>query len=254
MNKKVSILQFLVAGMLVFTMTMAFSQPVRASHTSVAIVAIPSESNAAVYSITRVYSEPDDASRVIDVLSPGTHFNILGFNASSSFIEIAKEGKSAASGWVASSLVSRNHLDSSALYVTKAYLQPSSTGLVASIITPGAGLQVLGHSVDGAWMAIENPLSIKTPIYWVASSDIRLPDVIAQTASLVTKFYLRPDTSSRITNVLPPSQNIALIGQIRSGGWYAVADIHTNKFFGWAQSNDLTGGMNKELLPVIPVR
>ncbi len=254
MNKKVSLLQFLVAGMLIITMTMAFSQPARASHTPVAIAAIPSESDAAVFSIARVYSEPDDASRVIDVLSPGAHFNILGFNTSGSFIEIAKEGGSAARGWVASSLVSRNLLDSSALYVTKAYLQPSSTGLVASIITPGAELQVLGHSVDGRWMAVENLTSMKTPIYWVASSDIRLPDVIAQTASLITKFYLRPDTSSRITNVLPPTQNIALIGRIRTGGWYAVADIHTNKFFGWAQSNDLTGGINKELLPVIPVR
>ena len=253
MNKKVNLLRFLVAGMLIITMTMAFSQPARASHTPVAIAAIPSESNAAVYSITRVYSEPDDASRVLDVLSPGTHFNILGFNASGSFIAIAKEGQSAASGWVASSLVSRNLLDSSALYVTKAYLQPSSIGLVASIITPGAELQVLGHSVDGAWMAIENPLSIKTPIYWVASSDIRLPDVIAETAS-VTKFYLTPDTSSRITNVLPPTQNIILIGRIPAGGWYAVADIHSNKFIGWAQSNDLTGGMNKELLPITPVR
>ncbi len=51
--------------------------------------------------------EPDDSSRVNDVLSPGTHFNILGFNASGSFIEIAKEGQSVASGWVTSSAVSR---------------------------------------------------------------------------------------------------------------------------------------------------
>jgi hypothetical protein len=253
MNKKVNLLHIIFAGMLVFTMTMAFSQPAKASHTPITIAVIPSESNAAVYSITRVYSEPDDTSRVIDVLSPGTHFNILGFNASSSFIEIAKEEQSAVSGWVASSLVSRNHLDSSTLYITKAYSQPSSTSTVTSIITPGTELQVLGHSVDGAWMAIENPLSIKTPIYWVDSSDIRLPGVTAQTATL-TKFYLKPDSSSSVTNVLPPTQNIILIGRIRTGGWYAVADIHSNKFFGWAQSNDLTGGMNKELLPVIPVR
>jgi hypothetical protein len=240
--------------MLIFTMTMAFFRPVKASHITDDIVVFSSTSSGEVNSITKVYTEPDDASYVVEVLSPGTHLNILGYNAGGTFIEIAKEGQPAANGWVALFLVSRNHLDSSALYVTKAYLQPGSTSPVASIITPGAELQVLGHSVDGAWMAIENPLSNKTPIYWVASSDIRLSDVIAQTASLITKFYLRPDTSSRITNVLPPTRNIVLIGRIRSGGWYAVADICTNKFFGWAQSNDLTGGMNKELLPITPVR
>lgn len=253
MNKKVTLFQILIAGMLIFTLSMAFTQPAKASHTPIAIVAIPSESNAEVYSITRVYLEPDDSSRVNDVLSPGTHFNILGFNASGSYTEIAKEGQSVASGWVTTSAVSLHHIDGLSRGVTQVYLQPSMTSIVASYITPGEDLQVLGHSLDGAWMAVENPSSMQTPIYWVASSDIRLPDVIAKTATL-TKFYIKPDTSSLITKVLPPTQQVILIARNSTSTWFAVADVHSNKFFGWAQSNDLTGGMNKELLPVIPLR
>ena len=253
MNKKVNLLQILIAGLFVFTLSLAFSQAAKASHTLITIVAIPSESNADVYSITRVFSEPDDSSRVVDVLSPGAHLNILGYNASGSFIEIAKEGQSLASGWVSASGVSRKLIDSSASYLTKAYLQPSSSSSVTGIITPGTEFQVLGHSVDGAWMAISNPSSLRVPLYWVATSDIKLPDVIAQTASL-TKFYLKPDTNSSITDVRPPTFQVISIGRNSTNDWYAVADIRSDKFIGWVQSNDLIGGMNKELLPVIPVR
>jgi hypothetical protein len=253
MNKKVSLLQFLVAGILIFTLSMAFSQTARASHTSVEIVAIPSESDGQANTLARVFSEPDDASSVIEVLSPGTHFNILGFNESGSYIQIAKEGQTNPSGWLAASVVSRNHLDSTSRSITKAYAQPSSTSQFTSIVTPGEQLQVLGHSIDGLWLAIENPGSFQTPIYWIAASEITLPDVTAKTSTL-TKLYLIADTSSRITNVLPPAMQVTLFGRNGTSSWFAVEDSASHKFIGWAQISDLNGGMNRELLPVLAGR
>jgi hypothetical protein len=240
-------------GLLIFTLSLVFSKSVKASHTPIDIVSIPSESSGAVYSITKVYSEPDDASRLVEVLSPGTHFNILGFTSSGAFIEIAKEGQSVPSGWVTASQVSFNHLDGTSRSLTQAYLLPSSTSQVASIVIPGEELQVLGHSVDGAWMAIDNLGSIKAPIYWVAASDIKLPDVIAQTVSL-TKFYMRPDSSSSVTDVLSPVNQVTLFGRNDTSSWFAVKDVLSNEFIGWAQSSDLGGGMNRELLPVLSMR
>jgi hypothetical protein len=253
MNKKVILSKLLVVGMFIFTLSVAFSQPVKASHIPVDIVAIPSESGAQVYSLTRVYSEPDDASRMVEVLSPGTHFNILGFTQDGSFIEIGKEGQSLPSGWVASSQVTRNHLDGTSLSLTQAYLLPSSSSKVATLVTPGTELQVLGHSVDGAWLAIDNPGSMKTPIYWIAASAVRLPEVIAQTSTL-TKAYISPDTSSRITNVLPPAQQVTLIGRNSTNSWFAVEGAHSSKYIGWVQSSDLDGGLNRELLPVLSMK
>ena len=106
MNKKVNLLQIIFAGMLVFTMVMAFSQPARANHLSDDIIEFSSANRGAVFSITRVYAQPNDPSRVVDVLSPGTHLNILGYNANGAFFEIAREGESVARGWVSSSSVS----------------------------------------------------------------------------------------------------------------------------------------------------
>lgn len=253
MNKKVNQLQFLIAGILIFTLSLAFSRPAKASHIPSTIVAMPSGSNGNVYSITRVYAEPDDASRVVDVLSPGTHFNILGFNTSGSYIQIATEGQSLASGWVTSSEVSRHLTSSTSRSLTMAYLEPNSKSQIASVFTPGEEVKVLGHSADGSFLAIKNANSVKNPVYWVATNDMKLSDVIAITATL-TKFYIKPDTSSRITNVLPPTQQVVLIGRYSTSGWYAVEDVRTNNFIGWALSNDLIGAIDRELLPVIPMR
>jgi hypothetical protein len=253
MNKKVSLLQFLVAGMLIFSLSLAFSQPAKAAHTPVTIVAIPSISNGKVYSIARVFSEPDDASRVVDVLSPGVHFNILGLNSSGSFIEISKDGQSVPSGWVSTSEVSRDLLGGISRSITQVYLEPSSDSQVVSIFTPGEDVKVLGHSQDGSFLAIMNASSVQRSIYWVASSDIKLPDVTAMTGSL-TKLYIKPDTSSRITSVLPPAQQVTLLGRNSASSWFAVEDPQSNKFIGWAQSSDLAGGMDQELLPVVPMR
>ena len=253
MNKKVSLLQLLVAGMLIFVLSLAFSQTARASHTPVEIVAIPSQSDGYSVTLAKVFSEPDDASRVVEVLSPGTHFNILGFNESGSYIEIAKEGQTVPSGWMSASVVSRNHLDSISRSLTQAYALPSSTSKFASIVIPGAGLQVLGHSVDGLWLAIENPSSLQTPIYWVAASEVSLPDVTAKT-STITKLYQLADTSSRITTVLAPAKQVTLFGRNGTSSWFAVEDGTSHKFIGWAQISDLDGGLNRELLPVLTER
>ena len=253
MNKKVNLSQILVFGMLIIALTLAFYQPAKASHTPIAIVAFPSVSIAGVYPVTRVYSEPDVASRVVDEMSLGAHFNILGLNASGSFIEIAKEGQSLPSGWVIASEVLRTQLVGTSRSRTQVHLSPSSASPIVSMVFHGTELKVLGHNVDGAWLAIENQGLMKTSIVWVNTSDIRLPDVVAQTSSL-TKFYLRPDTSSSIADVRSPAYQVILIGRDSTNNWYAVAEVRTGKFIGWAQSNDLTGGINKELLPVIPIR
>jgi hypothetical protein len=253
MNKKVNPLQFLLAGMLIFILSLAFSQPAKADHNQITIVAIPSESSAKVYSLTRVYSEPDDSSRVVDVLSPGTHFNILGLNTSGSFIEIAKEEQSMPAGWVTASEVTRNLISGTSQSFDLAYLEPSSMSQITTVVTPGEQVKVLGHSQDGSFLAITKAGSVPGAIAWVASSEIKLPDVTAMTASL-SKFYIKPDTSSSITSVLPPAIQVILVGRNSSSSWFAVEDVHSTKFIGWAQSSDLVGGINRELLPVLPMR
>lgn len=179
MFKKVNLSLFLVAGMLIFTLSLAFSQSAKAA---TPIVPILSEFNGAAYTLTRVYTGPDDTSRVIEVLSPGTHFNILGFDDSGKYIEIAKDGQALPIGWVTISEVLLNHLDGMSLSLTEAYSLPSSTSPVATIFSPGTELQVLGHSQDGSFLAIQDASAPQGFAYWVPASMVKLPDVIARTA------------------------------------------------------------------------
>jgi hypothetical protein len=253
MNKNISFKLFSIASLLVLIFSVRIVHPTTASISPISIMAVPGASDSVVYTITRVYQAPDDASRVIDVLSPGTHFNILGYNDSGTFIAVAKEGQSLTSGWIPTSQVTRAYLSGTSRSLSLGYLSPNSTSRIETVLTPGQEVKVLGHSPDGSWLAIENPTSLRTPLYWVARQDIGLPSVVAKTSSL-TMVYAKPTNGSLIMNVLIPTYQLVLIGRTSDNARYAAEDFISGKYIGWVMSSDLAGGSNRELLPVTPLK
>ena len=253
MNTKPVSIFLVVAGLLGAALLLASFQSARATHTAVAIVAYPAESVGQTRSLARVYMEPDDSSRLLEVVSPGKQIQILGLSENGAWVAIAKGDRAAMSGWVSKSNVSQGLIAGAARSLVKAYQQPDSTGEVVATFSPGTKLQVLGHNVDNTWIAIARPGSMGTTVNWVASSDLKMPDVHAATSAL-TRLYLRPDTSSQITNVLPPAQKVLLIGRNNAGNWFAAADLRGNKFIGWVQLGDLKADADKVTLPILPIK
>lgn len=250
MNRKLYSISSLVAGALAITMMVIFSQPAAATHSALAILSMPSESIGSTRTLARVYSEPDVASQVVNVLSPEKQVRILGLNEDGAWLGIGKEnGAAVLAGWIPVSDVRHNLVVGSSRSLVHTYQLPDSSGSVAGTLAPSVQVQVLGRSVDNAWIAIAHPGARSGMLRWVKANELKLPDVVAQTSAL-TKLYLKPDSSSRVTSVLPPAQSVILIGQNGDGSWFAVTSRQGNKFIGWAQSNDLTGGMDRVALPV----
>jgi hypothetical protein len=251
MNKDISFKLFSIASILALIFSVRIVNRTTMSASPISIMAVQGASDSVIYTITRVYQAPNDTSRVIEVLSPGTHFNIISYDASGTFIAVAKEGQDLTSGWIPTSQVVRTYISGTSSSLSIGYLSPNSTSRIETVLTPGQVVKVFGHNQDGSWLAVENPASVRNPFYWVARQDIRLPVVVAKTSSL-TMVYAKPISSSLITNVLFPTDPLVLIDRTSDDAWYAAEDISSGKFVGWLISSDLVGGINRELLPVIP--
>jgi hypothetical protein len=251
MNKDISFKLFSIASILALIFSVRIVNRTTMSASPISIMAVQGASDSVIYTITRVYQAPNDTSRVIEVLSPGTHFNIISYDASGTFIAVAKEGQDLTIGWIPTSQVARTYISGTSRSLSIGYLSPNTTSRIETVLTPGQVVKVFGHNQDGSWLAVENPASVRNPFYWVARQDIRLPVVVAKTSSL-TMVYAKPISSSLITNVLFPTDPLVLIDRTSDDAWYAAEDISSGKFVGWLISSDLVGGINRELLPVIP--
>jgi hypothetical protein len=251
MNKDISFKLFSIASILALIFSVRIVNRTTMSASPISIMAVQGASDSVIYTITRVYQAPNDTSRVIEVLSPGTHFNIISYDASGTFIAVAKEGQDLTIGWIPTSQVARTYISGTSRSLSIGYLSPNTTSRIETVLTPGQVVKVFGHNQDGSWLAVENPASVRNPFYWVARQDIRLPVVVAKTSSL-TMVYAKPISSSLITNVLFPTDPLVLIDRTSDDAWYAAEDISSGKFVGWLMSSDLVGGINRELLPVIP--
>lgn len=240
-----------MAGLLVLTLSLGIIQQAAAAQPAIDIIAVSNASNSSVYSVTRVYLEPSFTSRVVETLSPGAHINILGYNSSGTFTAIVKEGMSSISGWIVTSQVLRAYIDGTSLSLAIGYMAQNSASPVATVLTPGEMVKVIGHSVDGDWLAIANPVSVKNPIFWAPRYDIKLPAVVSRTLSL-TMVHASPTNDSKIINVLNPTYELSLISRTSDNAWYAVDDSSSGKYIGWVMSGDLVNGTNRELLPTIP--
>ena len=253
MDKKLFHSSVLVAGALVLILSVGYFQPATATHSAVSILAMPSESAGVTSTLAKVYAEPEDASQILDVLPPQKQVQILGLNESGAWIAIAQGNQSALAGWISASELKHDLVVGTTRTLVRTYQQPNSSSGIQSVLTPGIKVQVLGRSPDNAWVALSNAGSPGAMVQWVASSDIKLPDVIATTSNL-TKLYARPDSGSAISYVLPPAQKVVLMGRNSNGTWFAAADINSKKFIGWAQVSDLVGGIDRTVLPDLTVR
>jgi len=253
MNTKPISRSFLFAVGLVATLLVASFQPATATYTALSILAYPSEAKAETRSLARVYAEPNDASQLLNVLPPGAQIQILGLSENGAWIALANGSDNAIAGWLSIGDVKQNLIVGSARSLVRVHQQPGADSQVTSVLTPASKVQVLGHNPDNAWIAISRPSASGAAINWVSAGELKLPDVIAITSSLAM-FYLKPDASSRITNVLPPTQKVILIGRDHSGTWFAAADFMEGRFIGWARISDLIGGSNRTTLPMLPVR
>jgi len=251
MNTKPISIVFVVASILVGALLLASFQSATATHTAVAIVAYPAESVGQTRSLARVYMEPDDSSTLVQVMPPGKQVQVLGLSENGAWVAIAKDNQAAMGGWISKSNVNQGLIVGATRSLVKSYQQPDSSSVVAATFSPETKLEVLGHNADNTWIAIARPGSMGTTVNWVASGDLKMPDVLAATSSL-TRLYLRPDSKSQITNVLPPAQKVILIGRNNVGNWYAVADIRGSKFIGWVQLGDLKADNDKATLPILP--
>jgi len=249
--------------MLVIAFQLASYQPASATHSEIAILALPNAASGETQSLTRIYSEPEDTSQVINVLPPGTQVQILGLSESGSWIALAQSYPPFLIGWVSASDIKHDLTIGLTRSLVLTHQQPDSSSRVVSALPPAASVQVVGRSTDNAWIAISTPGFPQASITWVATSDLRLPGISASTMYL-TMFHLTPDESSRVTFVSAPSQNVAfvsastqivtLIGRNSAGTWFAAADMRTDQFIGWVQGSHLAGGMDRFMLPVLSDR
>ena len=253
MNKKLYPLSMLVLSILVIAFQLASYQPASAIHSEVAILALPSRSTGETQSLTVVYADPEVTSQMIDVLSQGTQVQILGFSESGAWIALARPYPPFLVGWTPASEVKHDLTVASTRSLVLTHQQPSSSSRVASVLSPGASVQVVGRSVDNSWVAISTPGFPRASITWVATSELQLPGVIASTMYL-SMFYLIPDDSSRVTFVSAPTHNVALIGRNTAGTWFAATDMRTDQFIGWVQGSHLDGATNRSLLPILSDR
>jgi hypothetical protein len=175
MNKKLYPLSFLALGILVIAFQLASYQPASANHSEIAILSMPSRSAGETQYSTMVYSEPEDTSQVINVLSPGTQVQILGLSESGAWIALAQSYPPFLVGWIPASDVKSDVMVGSTRSLVLTHQQPDSSSRIVSVLSPGASVQVVGRSVDNSWIAISTPGYPRASITWVAISELRLP-------------------------------------------------------------------------------
>lgn len=253
MNTKPYHAPLIVTVLLMIALFLASVQVASANHTAVPVLAYAAESSGETNSLTKVYLEPTEGSQLIDILPPGQQIQILGLSENGAWIAMGKKDQSALAGWVSGSNVNENLIIGSTRSLVQMYGQPGSFSKVDNVLPPGAKVLVLGHSPDNAWIAIAHPGGAQATINWVEASSLKLPDVFATTSSL-TMLYLKPDSKSKITTVLPPAQKVLLTGRNSQSTWFAVTDIQEKRFIGWAQGSDLNANSDRATLPVIPAQ
>ena len=250
MNGKLYSLLYVLAAAFLIALMAGYFQQAAPIHPAIAILSMPSESVGTTRSLARVYAEPNDSSQVVNVIPPEKQVHILGLNDTGAFIGISREDEATLAGWISTSEVKHNLVVATTCTLVKEYQRPDSSSPVTGTLSPAAEVQVLGRNSDNTFIAIAQPGAKTASVRWVKTSELSLPDVVAKTSTL-TRLYQKPDSGSRVASVLPPAQSVILIGRSNDGTWFAVASLPGKKFIGWAQSNDLSGGMDRKVLPVL---
>jgi hypothetical protein len=176
MNHKSFYPSFLLAGALVIGLFLAIFQTASATHQAVGILAMPSESAGATLSLAKVYSEPDDASQLLELFPPGKQMSILGLDESGYYVGISKLGQSNLGGWMSRSDVKYNLVQAKATRLARVFQQPNVDSAVIFALSPGQTVSAVGQSAEDQSMIAVNFLSGgKTALGWVMADDLSLP-------------------------------------------------------------------------------
>lgn len=245
---------------------------------SVPVVDVGLIGQATVGSVVRAGPGPQAAR--LATLPRGSQFYILGTNADGSWLNILYR---LGEGWIATVNTDQVGLTAPSTPSAGALrAELPRTGIAQAIVNTGAlnlrsgpgnfftslgvlaqgeSLPIVGRTPDNAWLLVEsafglgwvNAALVRTQNYFgnapiIPYAQANADGVIAATTIAATNLRSGPNVAFDVVAVLPPSTEVALLGQSRDRGWWYVSSPFGE---GWLSKQTVRTRGGTNLVPIL---